>query len=421
MTAIGTGRRTPLTARCRPLVLLIAIGVALAAGLPHASAPAAAAAAAAAGFEQPSDPAELTPAEVARQVAAGQQLQAQLTSTSAAVVAATANLSALADRANLFLQRLAEADAAQQAARAAQATARAQSRRLAADLAGRQAEIGRWARDSYVSGDGRLQELAAFASVLTNPDPAKGADLVGLLQYLADERALRFAALTTTANRQVAAERDAAAAAVQAAAAARDAKAARAVLLPVVDQQRSALARLRDAERSELSTLTEALRRSQAGRDPALTAALSAAAVPVVGTCRADNAAYPNGLLPASALCPLYQAPGEYLREQPARNFNALSRAYERDTGRPLCVTDGYRSYAEQVAVYAARPQLAARPGTSQHGLGLAVDLCGGVQSFGEAAYLWMKRYAPLYGWFHPSWAEPVGSKPEPWHWEFAG
>jgi hypothetical protein len=28
---------------------------------------------------------------------------------------------------------------------------------------------------------------------------------------------------------------------------------------------------------------------------------------------------------------------------------------------------------------------------------------------------------APRYGWFHPAWAELDGSKPEPWHWEFAG
>ena len=58
--------------------------------------------------------------------------------------------------------------------------------------------------------------------------------------------------------------------------------------------------------------------------------------------------------------------------------FNAMSNAYQKQGGSALCVTDGYRSYAEQVAVKLARPKLAASPGTSQHGLGLAVDLCGG-------------------------------------------
>jgi hypothetical protein len=31
-----------------------------------------------------------------------------------------------------------------------------------------------------------------------------------------------------------------------------------------------------------------------------------------------------------------------------------------------------------------------------------------------------MQHNAPLYGWFHPAWAEPTGTMPEPWHWEFA-
>jgi len=43
------------------------------------------------------------------------------------------------------------------------------------------------------------------------------------------------------------------------------------------------------------------------------------------------------------------------------------------------------------------------------------------VQSFGTAAHVWMQQNAPLYGWYHPAWAEPSGSMPEPWHWEFAG
>ena len=98
-----------------------------------------------------------------------------------------------------------------------------------------------------------------------------------------------------------------------------------------------------------------------------------------------------------------------------------MSRAYEHDTGTPLCVTDGYRPLAEQFAVARDTPNLAARPGTSHHGLGIAADLCGGVQSFGTAAHLWMQQNAPLYGWYHPAWAEPSGSMPEPWHWEFAG
>ncbi len=98
-----------------------------------------------------------------------------------------------------------------------------------------------------------------------------------------------------------------------------------------------------------------------------------------------------------------------------------MSLAYQRDTGHLLCVTDSYRSYANQVVTKASRGGWAAAPGTSNHGVGVALDLCGGVNSFGHPAHLWMQQNAPLYGWFHPSWAAAGGSLPEPWHWEFSG
>ena len=137
-------------------------------------------------------------------------------------------------------------------------------------------------------------------------------------------------------------------------------------------------------------------------------------------TCGKDIGSYPNGGLPPSALCPLYSSADEGLPHDAAVAFNAMSNAYERESGTPLCVTDGYRPLAEQIVVKKASPRLAATPGTSKHGLGLAVDLCGGVQSFAHPAHLWMQLNAPLYGWFHPAWAEPTGVTPEPWHWEFA-
>ena len=98
-----------------------------------------------------------------------------------------------------------------------------------------------------------------------------------------------------------------------------------------------------------------------------------------------------------------------------------MSLAFQKDTGQLICITDSYRSFTEQVAVKATRGKWAATPGTSEHGKGLALALCGGIQSFGGPAHLWMKQNAPLYGWFHPDWAEPSGALPEPWHWEFAG
>jgi len=84
-----------------------------------------------------------------------------------------------------------------------------------------------------------------------------------------------------------------------------------------------------------------------------------------------------------------------------------------------LCLTDSYRSLASQYSVAARKPGLAARPGTSEHGWGLAVDVCGGPDQVGSARRAWFLENAPAFGWDNPDWARPEGSKPEPWHWEF--
>lgn len=128
-----------------------------------------------------------------------------------------------------------------------------------------------------------------------------------------------------------------------------------------------------------------------------------------------------NGYLSPGTLCPLDDAPGQALRADAAAAFNALNAAHKAERGTPLCVTDSYRSYGGQVAVYAAKPQLAAVPGRSNHGWGVAVDFGCGVQQFGSDAHLWMRANAVRFGWYHPSWAQASGSRPEAWHWEFAG
>lgn len=130
---------------------------------------------------------------------------------------------------------------------------------------------------------------------------------------------------------------------------------------------------------------------------------------------------YQNGRIPSDALCPLWGTRGQMLRADAAAAFNDMSRAYAREFGLPLCVTDSYRSYEEQEAVAREKPELAAKPGTSNHGWGLATDLCDGVQSFGTATHRWMQDNSMMFAWFLPTWAQQSGSKPEPWHWEFAG
>lgn len=127
-----------------------------------------------------------------------------------------------------------------------------------------------------------------------------------------------------------------------------------------------------------------------------------------------------NGMLDPSTLCPLDDAPGHALRPDAAAAFNAMNAAREAEGLGPLCVGDSYRSYSAQVQVFASKPHLAAVPGSSNHGWGVAVDFSCGVQTFGSPEHQWMQANAGRFGWFHPDWAQAGGSRPEAWHWEFA-
>ncbi|WP_433002284.1 peptidoglycan DD-metalloendopeptidase family protein [Kribbella sp. CA-294648] len=126
---------------------------------------------------------------------------------------------------------------------------------------------------------------------------------------------------------------------------------------------------------------------------------------------------YSNGLIPASQLCGL--GSGHMLRCDAARAYQQLSTAYRQAFGKNLCITDSYRSYSAQVDLYGRKPSLAALPGTSNHGWGVAIDLCGGVDKFGTPQYEWMVANAESFGWVHPRWAKQGGNREEPWHWEF--
>ncbi|MGW2094326.1 M15 family metallopeptidase [Promicromonospora sukumoe] len=128
---------------------------------------------------------------------------------------------------------------------------------------------------------------------------------------------------------------------------------------------------------------------------------------------------YANGRIPAAVLCPLDFAGGHLLRCDAAERLEALSEKFEDEFGHPIPITDSYRSYVAQVAVASAKPHLAAVPGTSNHGWGLAVDLGAPISGGASAEYVWLRVHGPDYGWDNPSWARPGGTKPEPWHFEF--
>jgi LAS superfamily LD-carboxypeptidase LdcB len=136
---------------------------------------------------------------------------------------------------------------------------------------------------------------------------------------------------------------------------------------------------------------------------------------------RRSVASYANGMIPASALCDIKFAAGETLRCDAADALAKMDIAYKAEFGNDMTVTDSYRSYASQVSCSITKGTLCAVPGQSNHGLGVAVDLGDGIQSFGARQHEWMLAHAGDFGWTEPDWASPSGSKPEPWHWEFTG
>jgi hypothetical protein len=142
---------------------------------------------------------------------------------------------------------------------------------------------------------------------------------------------------------------------------------------------------------------------------------------PVLPGCdgRVTDYTYSNGQVPADELCALTFAPGHHLRADAAVSLAMLNIAYRSRFGQNLCLTDSYRTLASQASLAARKPGLAARPGTSEHGMGLAVDFCGGVQTYRSQRYDWMRANAPTFGWANPAWAVPPSSREEPWHWEY--
>jgi len=130
---------------------------------------------------------------------------------------------------------------------------------------------------------------------------------------------------------------------------------------------------------------------------------------------------YQNGRIPATALCQVPARPALQLECGAATAFDQLNTAFKAQFGEDIGITDGYRSYDEQVQCRLEKGSLCANPGTSNHGWGKAVDIgaCCAINSGTGPAFDWLTTNAATYGWVHPEWARPGGSKPEPWHWEY--
>ena len=102
-------------------------------------------------------------------------------------------------------------------------------------------------------------------------------------------------------------------------------------------------------------------------------------------------------------------------------------RSYERQKTNYENLTDTYMTRygisREEAAKKAATVILP--PGTSEHNLGLAVDICNTLDSFAESKeYKWLTEHAHEYGFILRYTSEKqsiTNIVPEPWHWRFVG
>ncbi len=366
---------------------------------------------------------------LAAQIAEAERIATVLSASSSQVAAATREMNALSDKSNALLESLVAARETERAATDEATSSHSDLAVLEARLATAHRILSDWVFSVYAGGGGDA-DLAGMLDALS-AEPDEVGDPLGDLSYLTEQRtlALRDVKVLTAEQVRLSAAADAAQAA--AAAATRVIQRDKGALDKIVLAQRSKMARLRSLQVAEVEKAGPVASLLVGARTPAAKAAaqrlrdaLASASVDTTAIgkpCTNDSTFYPNGMIPPSGLCPVWQAPGESLAPAAAASFNAMSQAFAAQTGVALCITDSYRSLPDQISIKGKRGRFAATPGTSRHGLGHAVDLCGGVQDFGSPAHQWMRQNAPLYGWFHPSWAAAGGSLPEPWHWEFAG
>lgn len=139
---------------------------------------------------------------------------------------------------------------------------------------------------------------------------------------------------------------------------------------------------------------------------------------PLPGCDGSTRLSAPNGQIPASDLCTLWD-PQQALRGDAAVALSELNVNFRAAFNRNLCITDSYRPLSVQRRLAVIKPGLAATPGRSNHGWGLAIDLCSS-ETRNADVMSWLRTKGPVFGWETPAWARRGGSGPyEPWHWEF--
>ncbi|NLC93729.1 MAG: M15 family metallopeptidase [Treponema sp.] len=121
------------------------------------------------------------------------------------------------------------------------------------------------------------------------------------------------------------------------------------------------------------------------------------------------------------------------LRPEAYENLKILSKAAKKD-GLTLLVSSTYRSYEYQNKTFNKWVEIdgleeaereSARPGTSQHQLGTAIDFGSIDYEFAETEQgIWLSKNAYKYGWslsFPQGYEDVTGYRFECWHYRFIG
>lgn len=134
---------------------------------------------------------------------------------------------------------------------------------------------------------------------------------------------------------------------------------------------------------------------------------------------------------------------GKYLDYRVAPHYEEMYYAAKKD-GITLTPYSAYRTYERQktnynnltnqyMSQYGLSREAAAKkaatvilpPGTSEHNLGLAMDICNTYDSFANSReYAWLQKHAHEYGFIlrYTKEKQPItGIVPEPWHWRYVG
>ncbi|MDE9364228.1 D-alanyl-D-alanine carboxypeptidase family protein [Luteipulveratus sp. YIM 133132] len=146
-----------------------------------------------------------------------------------------------------------------------------------------------------------------------------------------------------------------------------------------------------------------------------------------------------DGRLPSVQLCPLPSnlrtvwepATTRYLQCSARDALLVLDRDFYAKFGVHLGIDEGYRDLAKQQYFYDLwGSPIAARPGTSNHGLGNAIDLycppppgtsTQSPYSWGKPYDVWLKANALAHGWQRPAAYDKPGPGSEFWHINFVG